>query len=75
MRSGYAATKSLPTSWPCGFELSIGTRIIFRQMAANFSMNCIPETMLDCQIKDFSEFLVERRRLMALKIKAWFEIL
>lgn len=41
----------------------------------NLRMNCIPETMLDGEIKDFSEFLEERRKLMALKIKAWFEVL
>lgn len=41
----------------------------------NLRMNCIPESMLDGEIKDFSEFLEERRKLMALKIKAWFEVL
>jgi hypothetical protein len=44
-------------------------------MRENLRMNCIPETMLDGEIKDFSEFLEERRKLMALKIKAWFEVL
>ncbi len=42
-------------------------------MRDNLRMNCIPETMLDGEIKDFNEFLEERRKLMALKIKAWFE--
>ena len=45
------------------------------EMAANLTMNCIPAVMLDGEIKDFSEFLEERRKLMALKIKAWFEVL
>lgn len=44
-------------------------------MRENLRMNCIPETMLDGDIKDFSEFMEERRKLMALKIKAWFEVL
>lgn len=44
-------------------------------MRENLRMNCIPETMLDGEIKDFSEFLEERRKLMAFKIKAWFEVL
>lgn len=38
----------------------------------NFRMNCIPESMLDGEIKDFTAFLEERRKLMALKIKTWF---
>lgn len=44
-------------------------------MRENLRMNCIPEAMLDGEIKDFNEFLEERRKLMALKIKAWFEVL
>jgi hypothetical protein len=39
---------------------------------ANLWANCIPAAMLDGEIKDFLE---ERRKLMALKIKSWFEIL
>ena len=45
------------------------------EMLANLAMNCIPEAMLDGQINDYSDFLVERRKLMALKVKAWFEVL
>lgn len=41
----------------------------------NLRMNCIPESMLDGEVKDFNDFLEERRKLMALKIKAWFEVL
>jgi hypothetical protein len=44
-------------------------------MAANLAMNCIPASVLDGEIKDFDSFLEERRRLMALKIKSWFEVL
>lgn len=44
-------------------------------MVANLRMNCIPEAMLDGEIKNFSDFLEERRKLMALKIKSWFELL
>lgn len=44
-------------------------------MRENLRMNCIPEAMLDGEINDFSDFLEERRKLMALKIKAWFEVL
>jgi hypothetical protein len=33
---------------------------------------CIPSVMLDGQIQDYSGFLEERRKLMSLKIKEWF---
>lgn len=46
-----------------------------KAMRDNLRMNCIPETMLDGEIKDFNDFLEERRKLMALKVKAWFEVL
>jgi hypothetical protein len=42
-------------------------------MRENLRMNCIPESMLDGEIKDFNDFLEERRKLMSMKIKAWFE--
>ena len=45
------------------------------ELLANLDMNCIPRTMLDGVIKDFRDFLEERRKLMALKIKAWYEVL
>jgi hypothetical protein len=45
------------------------------EMVANLTANCIPISMLDGKIKDFSEFLEERRKLMALKIRDWFEVL
>jgi len=42
------------------------------QLLANLETNCIPLAMLDGEIKDFAEFLDERRKLMSLKIKTWF---
>lgn len=45
------------------------------ELLANLRMNCIPDSMLDGEIKDFRDFLEVRRRLMALKIKGWFEVL
>ncbi len=44
-------------------------------MVKNLAMNCIPESMLDGEIKGYEAFLEERRRLMAMKIKTWFESL
>lgn len=45
------------------------------QMKANFRMHCLPECLLDDEIPSYGEFLAERRKLMALKIKKWFEVL
>lgn len=45
------------------------------EMLANLRMNCIPESMLDGDIKGYPAFLAERRKLMALKIQKWFESL
>lgn len=45
------------------------------EMAANFRMNCVPESLLDGVVPEYDEFLAERRKLMALRIKAWFEAL
>lgn len=45
------------------------------EMRANLRMNCIPEAMLDGEIPSYDDFLNERRRLMAQKIKTWFEAL
>ncbi len=44
-------------------------------MLANLRMSCLPESLLEGRIPDYDEFLEERRKLMALKIKAWFEVL
>jgi hypothetical protein len=44
-------------------------------MKANLRMHCLPESLLDGIIPAYDDFLEERRRLMALKIKQWFEVL
>ncbi|WP_058866156.1 hypothetical protein [Chloracidobacterium thermophilum] len=44
-------------------------------LRANLRANCIPESLLDGQVLDHDEFLEQRRKLMALKIKSWFEAL
>jgi len=44
-------------------------------MKSNFRANCLPETMLEGVVPDYGAFLEERRKLMALKIKQWFEAL
>jgi hypothetical protein len=45
------------------------------ELLANLRMNCIPEGMLDGKIADYADFLEERRKLMSLKIRTWFEAL
>ncbi len=44
-------------------------------MQANLQMHCLPLSLLEGKIPDYDDFLDERRRLMALKIKQWFEML
>ncbi len=44
-------------------------------LRANLQESCIPESLIDGAIPDYDDFLEERRKLMALKIKTWFEAL
>ncbi len=44
-------------------------------LRANLRASCLPELMLDGRIPTYDDFLEERRKLMALKIKTWFEAL
>lgn len=44
-------------------------------MRASLQMHCLPESLLDGEVPSYDDFLQERRRLMALKIKQWFEVL
>ena len=43
------------------------------EMRANLRMSCLPERMLDGEIPSFDDFLEQRRKLMAQKIKTYFE--
>jgi hypothetical protein len=43
------------------------------EMRANLAMNCLPIAMLTGEIPHYDDFLEQRRKLMALKIKHWFE--
>ena len=45
------------------------------RLLENLAENCLPLGLLDGDVQGYDEFLAERRRLMALKIKAWFEVL
>ena len=46
-----------------------------QEMRENLHMSCLPEVMLEGEIPEYEDFLEQRRRLMALRIKAWFEAL
>ncbi|MDH4188309.1 MAG: DUF262 domain-containing protein [Nitrospira sp.] len=43
------------------------------EMRSNLRMSCLPECLLDGKIPPFDDFLEQRRKLMAQKIKAYFE--
>ncbi len=45
------------------------------ELRENLRMNCIPESLLDGKVPNYDDFLEDRRKLMALKIKQWFEVL
>jgi hypothetical protein len=45
------------------------------ELSANLVMNCLPTTLLDGDLPAYEDFLVERRRLMAEKIRLWVEVL
>lgn len=45
------------------------------ELKINLRMNCIPEAILNGDIGDYDAFLEQRRRLMAAKIKAYFQTL
>ena len=41
----------------------------------NFAQNCLPDCLFKGEVPTYDDFLAERRHLMALKIKQWFEVL
>jgi hypothetical protein len=45
------------------------------ELRANLRMSCVPESLLDGETPDYDDFLEARRKLMAQKIKTWFEAL
>ena len=44
-------------------------------LRANLRMSCLPESLLNGEIPAYDDFLEDRRKLMALKIRTWFEAL
>lgn len=43
------------------------------ELRANLAMSCLPESLLNGEAPDYDEFLDTRRKLMAQKIKTYFE--
>ncbi|MCW8129983.1 MAG: DUF262 domain-containing protein [Planctomycetota bacterium] len=43
------------------------------EMRSNFRANCLPESLLDGEVPEYDSFLEIRRRLMAAKLRTWFE--
>jgi hypothetical protein len=58
-----------------GGKKKYGGIIDLSDMKANLRIHCLPESLLDGEIPNYDSFLEQRRRLMALKLKQWFEIL
>ena len=44
-------------------------------LRTNLRAHCLPESLLNGEIPAYDDFLEERRRLMALKLKTWFKSL
>ena len=42
------------------------------ELRANLVAHCVPDSLLDGNALDYDDFLEQRRKLMALKLKAWF---
>lgn len=43
------------------------------ELRQNLAAHCIPLSMIEGQIPDYDDFLRQRRLLMSMKLKAWFE--
>ncbi|TMW72763.1 DUF262 domain-containing protein [Alteribacter natronophilus] len=54
-------------------ELTIGEISDNEGLDKNFRMNCIPESVLDMDVNNYEEFLDERRKLIAKKIRNYYE--
>lgn len=58
-----------------GGEKRYGNIVDRDEMLRNFEMNCIPAEMLSADMPSYEAFLEMRRKLMALRVKAWYEML
>jgi len=58
-----------------GGERKYGRIIDTTTLKENFQQNCIPEAFLTGEVLSYEEFLEARRKLMAQKVKVYFEML
>ena len=42
------------------------------ELISNLNANCVPSSIMEMGIEDYGDFLVERRKLMAQKIKEYY---
>lgn len=56
-----------------GGKKKYGNIVDIKELKKNFKMNCIPEGIENMTVKDYHEFLSMRRKLIAQKIKQYFE--
>jgi hypothetical protein len=42
------------------------------ELLENLKSNCVPESIMNMEIEDYQEFLIQRRKLMAQKIKQYY---
>ena len=50
-----------------------GNIVCADELRENLHAHCIPEQVVEMGIEEYPEFLAQRRKLMAQKIKVWFE--
>ncbi len=55
-----------------GGELKYGGINSMTELKENLQAHCIPDTIFDMTIENYDDFLVERRRLMAQKMKGYY---
>ena len=65
----FAALRAQVTGGPVRF----GGIMDRETLEENLTQNCIPLSLLDDEAMSYDEFLIERRKLMAGRIKTWFE--
>ena len=58
-----------------GGEIKYGSITKYEELIENFKQNAIPESILDMTTNDYKEFLSQRRKLMAEKIKEFYNTL
>jgi hypothetical protein len=56
-----------------GETSSIGEIMDFQDLMVNMEMNCIPQSLFTLDYTKYEEFLIERRQLMATKIRKFYE--